>query len=126
MNFHGFSAVHWTDAGLGTNLPGRDFQDGGECCSSVQPAFSRQIVCSSSARGFLCKVICPFYFPPYLKCIEMVIHFRECIGRLCNNNRSHIYRTVIILTKILNLAEVLCCIPRMFLCFSCINLSLYW
>ena len=84
------SRVHCADAGLGTNLPGRDFQDGGECCSSVQPAFSRQVVCSSSARGFLCKVICPFYFPAYLKYIEFVIHFRECVGRLCNNNnRSH-------------------------------------
>lgn len=46
--------------------PEEDFQDGGECCSSVQPAFSRQIICWSSARGFLRKVIYPFNFAAYL------------------------------------------------------------
>lgn len=101
-------------------LPGRDFQDGGECCSSIQPAFSRKIVCQSSARGFLRTVSYPFYFAAYLSISKWQRTSLKCMGRLCNNNRhpnkstSYIGLTVTtLLTKILNLAEFSCCIPRL-------------
>ena len=49
------------------------------------------------------------------------------MGRLCNNNRSTSYIglkfIVSALTKILNLAETLCCILTLFYIFSCIMCS---
>lgn len=113
--------------------PQEDFQDGGECCSSVQPAFSRQIICWSSARGFLRKVIYPFNFAAHSSVQKWYISRNAWEGYVITTDQQGIQAqegpgliVTVFLTKILILAEALCFIPRLVFLFSCIIRSFFY